>query len=96
VKGSDRWVDGIGAAKWKVFGLIPVANAEGPDITRSAAGRAQIEGIWLPSALLNVSRSWAICNASRVSIRVRPGNEISRLEYAIDPRGGPQKAAMLR
>jgi hypothetical protein len=49
IRGSDRLVDGEGATRWKLFGIIPVATASGPDITRSVAGRVEVESIWLPS-----------------------------------------------
>lgn len=53
VTGSDRYIDGQGAMRWKLAGLIPLVN-EGPseDISRSTAGRLHAESIWLPSSLL--------------------------------------------
>ncbi|MBC7805282.1 MAG: hypothetical protein H7145_03950, partial [Akkermansiaceae bacterium] len=39
IRGSDSLLDGEGAMRWKLFGLIPVMAASGPDITRSAIGR---------------------------------------------------------
>lgn len=39
IVGSDRYVDGHGVLDWKIAGLIPVAHADGSDISRSAAGR---------------------------------------------------------
>ena len=32
--------------RWALFGLIPMAAASGPDITRSASGRMNSEAIW--------------------------------------------------
>jgi hypothetical protein len=37
---------------WKLLGLIPVVHAEGSDVSRSAAGRAAAEAVWVPTALL--------------------------------------------
>jgi hypothetical protein len=51
VSGSDRWLDGAGAMRWKPLGLIPVVTAEGGDISRSALGRVQIEAMGLPTVL---------------------------------------------
>ena len=34
IRGSDRLVDGYGAMRWKLLGLIPVMTAQGPDIAR--------------------------------------------------------------
>ena len=36
IRGRDSIVDGQGAMLWKLFGLGPVMDASGPDITRSA------------------------------------------------------------
>src|SRR3954447_10552021 len=51
IRGGDSFVDGQGAMRWKLFGVVPFINASGPDITRSAAGRVNIESIWLASIL---------------------------------------------
>ncbi len=52
LSGADRLTDDGGAMEWKLAGVIPVVRANGPDVTRSAAGRAGAEAVWLPTALL--------------------------------------------
>ena len=52
ITGSDRYLDGVGGMTWKLAGLVTVAHAEGQDVSRSAAGRAGAEAVWLPTALL--------------------------------------------
>ncbi len=52
VSGSDRYVNGAGAMAWRLAGLVPFLRLSGPDVSRSAAGRAGGEGQWLPTALL--------------------------------------------
>lgn len=52
VSGSDRYVDGAGRMSWRVLGMIPVVEASGPDIDRSAIGRGMAEAVWLPTTLL--------------------------------------------
>ncbi len=48
IVGSDEFVDAQGAMRWKLLGLIPVAVAEGADVSRSAEGRMKAEqAIWL-------------------------------------------------
>ncbi len=52
LRGSDDY-DGTAASMvWRLLGLIPIIHASGPDVARSAAGRAVAEAIWLPTALL--------------------------------------------
>ncbi len=52
ISGYDVYIDGQGAMKWKLLGLATVMHADGPDISKAAAGRCGGEGVWLPSALL--------------------------------------------
>jgi hypothetical protein len=58
IAGSDRYLDGQGSLDgqgrmdWKLLGLVTVAHADGQDVSRSAAGRAGAEAVWLPTALL--------------------------------------------
>ncbi len=96
ISGSDRWVDGEGALKWKLLGLIPVASGEGPSVSRSAAGRASIEGILLPPALFAEALSWETVDPAHTAARVQIGDEISRVEIGLGPDGQVRDAAMLR
>jgi hypothetical protein len=96
VKGFDRWVDGEGEVKWKLLGLIPVAHETGPEVSRSAVGRAQIEGVWLPSAFLAESVSWEGLDDTHTASRVRLGDEESRIELATESDGRLREARMLR
>lgn len=50
--GSDRFVDGEGGMDWRLAGLIPVVQASGDDVSRSAAARAGGEAAWVPTALV--------------------------------------------
>lgn len=58
IRGFDRFVDGAGATRWKLCGVIPIVRASGPDVTRSAAGRFAAEAIWLPSLLCRNEVKW--------------------------------------
>ena len=51
VSGWDRLVEGEGAMRWKLLGLLPVMTASGADVTRSVIGRMLGESVWLPSVL---------------------------------------------
>lgn len=50
--GFDRYAEGRGEMCWRLLGSLPVMRAGGPDVTRSAAGRAAAEAFWLPTTLL--------------------------------------------
>lgn len=67
VVGADRLLNGRGSMTWKMMGLLSVANADGSDITRSAAGRFQAELVsWLPAVLLDESVTWAVGESGRI------------------------------
>jgi RimJ/RimL family protein N-acetyltransferase len=53
-RGFDRLDAGQGEMQWKLFGIVPIVAARGPDVSRSAAGRVLAESIWLPSMLYDV------------------------------------------
>jgi hypothetical protein len=52
ITGADHYLDGQGRMRISLFGLIPIINATGPDLARSALGRLLVESALLPSALL--------------------------------------------
>ncbi len=85
--GSDRFVDGRGAMKWKLFGILPIVNASGPDITRSAAGRVSVESVWLPSVLCRDRVAWTEAEASRPHARLTAHGETAEIDYLIDEQG---------
>ncbi len=58
IRGGDYFIDAQGAVRWKLFGILPIVNVSGPDIRRSAAGRVNIESVWLPSVLCGDAVSW--------------------------------------
>ena len=59
-RGFDRYADGVGAMRWRLFGVLPVVRGEGADVTRSARGRAALEQVFLPSALARPEVSWSV------------------------------------
>ncbi len=50
--GADYYYHGDARVYFTLWGLIPVVNAAGEDISQSAAGRYLIESIWLPTQFL--------------------------------------------
>jgi hypothetical protein len=96
IKGSDRLVDEEGAMKWKLFGLIPVMTASGPDISRSAAGRVAGEAVWIPSVLCSREVTWKACEPSTVKAKFTAHGATSELELAIDDKGRVKAASQPR
>jgi hypothetical protein len=52
LRGFDTYADRDAVMVWKLLGVVPMIRAHGPDVARSAMGRAVTESIWLPTALL--------------------------------------------
>lgn len=52
ITGSDRYAHGEAVMDWKLGGVLTVMHAEGPDVSRSTAGRVAAESVWLPGSLL--------------------------------------------
>lgn len=104
IRGSDRIIDGEGAMRWKLFGIIPVMKADGPDITRSAAGRLQIESMWLPSVLLpprlpgEPTRDvvWHAEDRSHPHVSLTAQGEHADIELTIDERGAVLAGTLAR
>ena len=88
IAGSDRYLDGDGGLDWKLLGLLTVAHAEGPDVSRSAAGRAGAEAIWLPTALLpRFGVRWAARSGDQVTAGFRVGDTPLELQLRLDAAG---------
>jgi hypothetical protein len=88
IGGSDRYVDGVGGMDWKLAGLVTVAHGDGPDVSRSAAGRAGAEAVWVPTALLpRFGVRWAAIGSDRVTARYQIGETPLKVHYQLDQDG---------
>lgn len=97
IRGSDCLLDGKGAMLWKLFGIVPLVNAAGPDITRSGAGRMNIESVcWLPSGLCGDHVSWTSSDASHLQVRFTALGEATQLDLLVDGAAGLQSMSMPR
>jgi hypothetical protein len=87
IRGSDRFVDGEGAMRWKAFGILPVLSACGPDVSRSAAGRAAAEAVWLPSVLADADVSWSAPARDRALARFTVRGHPNELALSLGEEG---------
>jgi hypothetical protein len=88
IAGSDRHLDGDGGMDWKLAGLVIVAHAQGPDVSRSAAGRAGAEAIWLPTALLpSFGVRWSAAADDQVTAHIQVGDTPVELRLRLDAAG---------
>jgi len=94
--GFDRLVDGTGEMRWKLFGLVPVVTGAGPDITRSATGRADAESIWLPPVLAQRTVSWSVRDPEHVVVTPDRTPDTNSIEFSLEPTGRVRALKMLR
>ncbi|MEP7161306.1 MAG: DUF6544 family protein [Dermatophilaceae bacterium] len=88
IAGSDRYLDGIGGMQWKLAGLVNVAKADGPDVSRSAAGRCGAEGIWLPTALLpRFGVRWSAQDSNHITAHYLVGDTPIEARCQVGPDG---------
>lgn len=96
VRGFDRLVDGEGAMRWKLLGLLPVMTARGPNVSRSAAGRLHAEAIWVPAVFLGPSVHWSAPNAGRAVATINAHGERSVLDLDTDEQGAVRACSLSR
>ncbi len=96
VRGSDRLLDGEGAMRWKLLGVIPVLTASGSDITRSAVGRLAAESVWLPSIFLGDGVAWKALGASTVAARFLAQGHPAALTLTVGDDGRLEALALER
>jgi TusA-related sulfurtransferase len=88
ISGSDRYFDGRGELRWKLLGLIPLMRADGPDVSRGAAGRAAAEAIWVPTALLpRFGVEWSAADERHLTARYRIDALQAEVHFVVDPEG---------
>lgn len=88
ISGYDRYFDGEGEMRWKLFGLVPVASASGRDVSRSAAGRVAGEAVFVPATLLpQFGTEWEDIDHARAAYLMQVGDERVRCELTVDDGG---------
>jgi hypothetical protein len=88
IAGSDRYLDGVGGMDWKLAGLVPLVHQDGPDVTRSAAGRGGAEAVWLPTTLLpRFGVRWSAQDDSHITASYQLGETPIAIRYTLDSDG---------
>jgi hypothetical protein len=99
VTGYDRLASGGGEMHWRLMRLIPVLNASGPDVTRSAYGRLAGEIVLLPTAFRHASWSrgehagtavatWRLDDDTEAAeLRIKPNGRL--VEVCVNRWGNP-------
>jgi hypothetical protein len=96
VTGSDRWVDGEGSMRWRLLGLVPLMSAAGPDISRAALGRVQIESVWLPTVLLAPDVVWNAADPEHLGVDLHLSDHAAHLDLGVGSSGTLCTASIAR
>jgi hypothetical protein len=98
IVGEDRYIHGEGAMEWRLWGLIPVMNGSGPNITRAARGRFRAEAaVWLPSLLLpQQGTTWRRVDDKTAEATIEVTGAPFQLLFSIDRDGRLQKVVFSR
>lgn len=97
MQGADYYTAGTGRMRFSLWGLLPVVNAQSPDLIRSAIGRSVGELFWLPSVLLpQRGVSWQAIDDNTIQASLTLDNEPITLTFVIDNQGRLLKSSFLR
>jgi len=92
VKGFDYFLENQGAMQWSLFNFIPVNKADGPDVTRSAEGRAMLEALFTPLLLIHPDVFWEVISENEITVNWKLHQENNPVHLIIDDKGSLQKA----
>ena len=97
VVGADTYVHGRGQLAFRLWDLVPVVRAAGPEVSRSARGRLAIESIWQPAALLpRRGVTWEAVDDRAARVTVVIDGERIPLTLTVDPAGRLRSVSMER
>ena len=96
IRGSDRLLDGQGRMQWQLFGVLPFIDSGGADVTRSAAGRVNIESVWLPSVLCRDEVRWSAADATHTRAEFHAHEQNAALDLIVNESGGLHSFRMMR
>ncbi len=103
IVGYDRLSSGTAQMRWRLLSLIPVMTAQGPDITRSAAGRLASEFVLVPTTFGAATwrlgdrpdtavATWRI-DAEQVDVEVHVGPDGQLLDVLLQRWSNPDGAS---
>ena len=96
VKGFDYFLGNKGAMQWSLFNFIPVNKASGPDVSRSAEGRAMLEAIFSPHLLIHPDVKWEPVSENEIIVSWKIYKESNPLHLIIGDDGSLKQVYMQR
>jgi len=95
--GADAYSNGHGRVAFRLWDVVPIVRAGGPDISRAARERLAIESVWQPASLLpGPGVTWTSIDDRTARVVVEIDGEEIPLTLAIAPDGRLASAATER
>jgi uncharacterized protein DUF6544 len=95
--GADHYANGSGRMRFWLWGIIPLVQQEGQNVSRAALGRMVCETIWLPSSLLpQRGVQWEASDDESARATMKIGDETVALNLFIEPDGRLREIRILR
>jgi hypothetical protein len=94
--GVDRLSSGSAEMRHALLGRFPVVDQRGPDLMRSAAGRATSEICWAPAAALDPAVRWEDAGPDEATLIIPLAGEDHALTIRVDEQGRLVQSAMPR
>ncbi len=95
--GGDNYANGSGRVRFWLWGVIPLVQQQGPDVSRAALGRLVCETIWLPSSLLpQRGVKWEALDDESTRATMKIDEETITLTLFVEPNGKLREVRILR
>lgn len=97
VLGFDRFTRGTGQMRWRLLNILPVVSGQGPDVTRSSAGRHAGELLLhMPATALWPAIAWRGLDDDSAVALVPAGGETHEITLRFDRDGRLSRLSMHR
>jgi Family of unknown function (DUF6544) len=96
VRGFDRYREDAAQMRHRLFGVVPLASASGPDLGRSAAARQLSEMVWVPAVALSPEVDWKPVDAARATAVTRCDGYVHEVTITVRPDGELQSVTIPR
>jgi Family of unknown function (DUF6544) len=94
--GYDRHTRGTGQMCHKLFGVVPVVSATGPDLTRSAAGRLTSEIAFVPAVAAAPEVAWRAVDDRDVVALLSCGGRVHEVTLTVGTSGALERVTIPR
>jgi hypothetical protein len=96
--GADMLWEGRGSLDFRLWGLVPVARASGPDTTRSAGDRLAAETVaWAPQGMLPaLGAVWRHVDDTHAVVGLPIGDRTVEVTVTVDQHGALRELTMQR